>query len=327
MTHDDFIKRLEGYLDAYEGVSPLPDAIRAQVRAALPSTKQSGPSGPMRFEPMTTHLPAAARYGLVAAAVVAAIAIGAGFLLRGNVGDDDPTPTPSTSAVPSATASAGGPMSLLDSPRAGDLPAGEYVLDLEAYPMLIEFTVPEGWWYYWTSASRGSSDVHAILGNNGVGDGHNSAWGLSFAVVNQVRTDPCDAGAGYMDASVTASAATLAAAFETWTGFAPTTEDVTIGGFSGKRVEISSSDCEGGLFTTPAGYRFDMPPAADEPFDSPHQFTFLDVDGSVLVIWTTDHPGSTGYEVDNGASPDPEAHAADQVEMDAIIDSIVLTPR
>jgi hypothetical protein len=29
----------------------------------------------------------------------------------------------------------------------------------------------------------------------------------------------------------------------------------------------------------------------------------------------------------NGAPPDPEAHAADQVEMDAILDSIVLTPR
>jgi hypothetical protein len=221
-------------------------------------------------------------------------------------------------------------MSLIDSPREGDLPPGEYVLDHEAYPVLIEFTVPEGWWYYWTSASRAASDVHVLLVNNGVGDGHNSAWGIGFAVTNQVRADPCDAGAGYMDASVTESAETLAAAFETWTDFAPTTEDVTIGGFNGKRVEISSpvgSDCVGGLFTTATGYRFDMPRAADEPFDNRHQFTFLDVDGSVLVIWTTDHPGTTGFEMSNGAPPDPEAHAADQVEMDAILDSIVLTPR
>ena len=33
-------------------------------------------------------------------------------------------------------------------------------------------------------------------------------------------------------------------------------------------------------------------------------FTLLDVDGSVLVIWTTDFPCSTTFE-------DPEAHAED----------------
>jgi hypothetical protein len=329
MTRDDFIERLEEYLDG-EGVTPLPDGVRSEVRAALPSIKQGGPGGPLRFDPMTFQIPAAARFGLAAAAVVAAIAIGAGFLLRGDVGDDDPTLRPSASAAASAAASVGGPMSLLDSPRQGDLPAGEYLLDHEAYPALIQFTVPEGWWYYWTSASRAASDVHAILVNNGVGDGYSSAWGLGFSVVNQVRADPCDAGAGYMDGSVTESAETLAAAFETWTDFSPTTEDVTIGGFPGKRVELSSpdgSDCVGGLFTTPTGYRFDMPRASEEPFDNPHQFTSLDVDGSVIVIWTTDHPGSTGYEVANGASPDPEAHATDQVELDAILDSIVFTPR
>lgn len=329
MTRDDFIERLEGYLDS-EGVTPLPDAVRDRVRAALPTTKQAGPSGPLRFEPMTFHVPAAARYGLVAAVLVAAVAIGAS-LLGGNVGDT-PSPTPSGSAPATATAGAGGPMDLLDSPTAGNLPPGEYVLDLDAYPARIEFTVPEGWWYYWTAATRSAADVHAVLVNSlDTGAANGSAWGLGFTVVDQVRVDPCDPAAGSMDASVTESPETLAAALGTWTEFPVTSvEDVTIGGYAGKRVEITPTDessCTGGLFTTPAGYRFDMPAASEEPFDNPHQFTFIDVDGSLLVIWTTDHPGTNGWEVDGGASPDPEGHVADQVELQAILDSIELTPR
>ena len=329
--HDDFIGRLESYLDEYEGVTPLPDAIRAEVRAALPSIKQGGPSvGPQRIARMTVQLPPAARYGLVAAVIVAAVAIGAVVIGPDSIGGPGQSQEPTPTLAPSASLAAGSPYDLIDSPRNGDLPPGEYFLDHDAYPARIEFTVPEGWWYYTTSASRAASDVHAILVNNGIGTGHESNWGLAFAVVNQVRADPCDAGAGYMDASVTESADAVATAFENWADFTTTVEDVTIGGTSGKRVEISPSDsvdCSGGLFTTPTGYRFDMPAASEEPFDNPHQFTFLDVDGSILAIWTTDYPGTNGYEAGNGASLDPEAHVEHQVELRDILDSIVITPR
>jgi hypothetical protein len=40
-------------------------------------------------------------------------------------------------------------------------------------------------------------------------------------------------------------------------------------------------------------------------------FTLLDLDGSVLVIWTTDFPCSTTFEESAGAPRDPEAHAED----------------
>ena len=54
---DDFIAQLEDYLDAYEGVTPLPDAIRDAVRAKLPSTRQIGPVlGLMRFPAMSNPL-------------------------------------------------------------------------------------------------------------------------------------------------------------------------------------------------------------------------------------------------------------------------------
>jgi hypothetical protein len=59
---------------------------------------------------------------------------------------------------------------------------------------------------------------------------------------------------------------------------------------------------------------------------SVNQFTLLNVEGSVLVIWTTDFPGTTRFEVDGGASPDPQAHVDDQVQLRGIVDSIVVTP-
>jgi hypothetical protein len=58
-----------------------------------------------------------------------------------------------------------------------------------------------------------------------------------------------------------------------------------------------------------------------------NQFTLLDVEGSVLTIWTTDFPGTTLFEEGGGASPDPQAHVKDQVQLHDILDSIVITPR
>ncbi len=81
MTRDDaFVEQLENYLDEYEGLTPLPDAIRHAVRAELPAIKQIGASaGPMRYLSMSMSMPAPARYGLVAAVVVVAAALGAAF--------------------------------------------------------------------------------------------------------------------------------------------------------------------------------------------------------------------------------------------------------
>ena len=49
MTRDDtFVEQLENYLDEYEGLTPLPDLVRDDVRAALPSTNQVGPMPGLR---------------------------------------------------------------------------------------------------------------------------------------------------------------------------------------------------------------------------------------------------------------------------------------
>jgi hypothetical protein len=254
---------------------------------------------------------------------VSAVVIGCGI--------SGPGATASQSPTPSQTApTAAGPTNLAEASQAGDLPAGDYYLDLPAYPARIDFEVPAGWWHFWGGATRQDSDAHAILVNSeDIGAANGSAWGVAFTVVGEVRVDPCDPSAGNMDSSVTESAEALTGAFSSWEDFPATgAEDVTLGGFPGKRVEITrgeTSTCEATLFDTPSGYEFGPIFPSSEPMVN--QFTLLDVEGSVLVIWTTDFPGTTLFEEDGGASPDPEAHVEDQGQLHDILESIVIHPR
>ena len=264
-------------------------------------------------------------------AIVIGIIAGCGASSPAATATLSPEPPATASPPPSVTAapSASGPASLMDSPGSGDLPAGAYYLDLPAYPARIDFNVPAGWWHFWPGATREASDAHAILVNSlDTGAANGSAWGLAFTVVDKVRADPCNPAAGSLDAGATTSAAALADAFSSSEAFPVTgVEDVTVGGFSGKRVLITraaTTTCEGTLFDTPSGYDFGPIFSSTEPIVN--QLTLLDVEGSVLVIWTTDFPGTTDFEVDGGASPDPEAHVEDQVQLRDMLDSIVITP-
>jgi hypothetical protein len=267
-----------------------------------------------------------ARYGLAAPAVLLAVILGASCASPGGSVGGPGSPTPSPATAPTAT----GPTNLVEASQAGDLPAGDYYLDLPAYPARIDFAVPAGWWHYYDAGSREDSTVHAILVNSeDTGAANGSAWGVSFTVVDDVRVDPCDPSAGNMDSSVTESAEALADAFSSWDDFPATSvEDVTLGGFHGMRVEMTrneSATCQGTLFVAPSGFQFAMELPSSEPIVN--QFTLLDVQGSVLVIWTTDFPGTTLFEEAGGASPDPQAHIQDQGQLHDILESIVIQPR
>jgi hypothetical protein len=274
-----------------------------------------------RFHFMNNNM---VRFGLAAAAIALVIIVGIQLLPRPRVGSDaSPKPTPT--AAPSAT----GALSLLEAPTAGNLPAGTYYLDLPVYPGRIEFQVPAGWWHWFDTSARVNATANGILVDSlDTGATNGSAWGLSFTLVGKVLADPCDRTAGFMDSSVTESADSLAAAFASWGAFPVTrSEDVTVSGFAGKRVEITrgaDATCVPTLFDTPYGYHFEMEFPSSEPIVN--QFTFLDVQGSVLVIWTTDFPGTTLFEEQGGASPDPVAHVQDQVQLHGILDSIVIEP-
>jgi hypothetical protein len=107
MTRDDFVPRLERYLDEYEGTTPLPESVRMAVRAELPRMKQvRSPGGPASYMSMVSTRTAEIALTLAAAALV--VAVGS-FLSSGrNVGDGGPSPTPepAASTVPTASASA-----------------------------------------------------------------------------------------------------------------------------------------------------------------------------------------------------------------------------
>jgi len=58
----------------------------------------------------------------------------------------------------------------------------------------------------------------------------------------------------------------------------------------------------------------------------PAQLRLFDINGSLLIIMTTDFPETSPFEIGAGASPDPTLHAGDQPELRAIVDSIRFTP-
>ena len=91
---DDFIGQLEGYLEEYEGSTPLPEDVRNAIRAELPSTDQRPAWWPARRFPEMNNM---AKLGVAAAAVVVAALLGYNYLVAPNVGGpgiDDPSPTP-----------------------------------------------------------------------------------------------------------------------------------------------------------------------------------------------------------------------------------------
>ena len=82
---DDFFGPLEGYLDEYEGSTPLPEDVRNAIRAQLPSSKQRPAWWPgWRFPEMNQAM----RIALASAAVLAVAVIGIS-LFRGMIGGPD----------------------------------------------------------------------------------------------------------------------------------------------------------------------------------------------------------------------------------------------
>ena len=81
--NDDFIGQLEGYLDEYEGSTPLPEEVRDAIRART-SFDQSAPSLVAGAE--VPQMNNAVKLSLAAAAVVVAALLGYNFLVGPNVG-------------------------------------------------------------------------------------------------------------------------------------------------------------------------------------------------------------------------------------------------
>ena len=123
---DDFIGRLEDYLESFDGATPLPDRVRDAIHASLPRTGQVRPArSTERMIDMISRPSTRARWGLVAAVVVAAVVVGAAVVNNGRsspgVGSGPatapPTPTPSQTPSPTPTPTPAPPTSLTLAPQ------------------------------------------------------------------------------------------------------------------------------------------------------------------------------------------------------------------
>jgi hypothetical protein len=215
---DDFIGQLEGYLDEYEGMTPLPDAVRNAVRAQLPNTKQTGPIAGLIRDLNMNNLSASVRYGLVAAVVVIAAIIGFRLISNANVGSDEPTPTSGPSHV------SGVPYA-----EVGPLTAGSYAAHFE--PPLT-FTVPPGWS---TGLSSARLELHPTAFEN-AGDSRQ-------AILVCRRTQAVDAGGNVVTGVGTDSASLTAyVAGRTDLRDVTTPEAINIGGLDGWWLDFLGPD-------------------------------------------------------------------------------------
>lgn len=280
-----------------DGVTRLPDNVLDAVLDELPSTPQRrAPWWPARRAP---HMNYALRIALASAAVVAVALIGFTLLRGQNVGDPDlvsPTPTP----IP-----------LSD----GLLEAGTYVSTPFEAPndsLRLTLDVPDGW-------SGAGADLFLATGTEGP-DGA----AILFTMATGLFSDPCQADySGTPDVVVGPTVDDLASALAEQTAYEATTPaDVTLDGYSGKRVDLQlpSGDNPDALFNrgdrfgaecSNGGYfLWDGSIYAQGP-DNRWHLWILDVDGVRLVIQAEDFPGTS---------------AQDQAELLDIVESIRIDP-
>jgi hypothetical protein len=265
---DDFIGQLEGYLEEYEGSTPLPDDVRHAVRARLPSTQQR----PLRFPAMNQAM----RIALASAAVVAVALLGINFIRGPNVGGPglgDPTltaaPTPSPRPVPAEW-------------RA--LEPGTYVAG-DPFSLRVTLTLPAGW--------RG-----LIGGPYRVDLGWvDKPGGITFSIFNAVSADPCHSDQGYIDPPPGPSVDDLSTALANMPGIEVTDlADVTVDGYSGTQLTMSAPDSFAGCNLPSEGYIIWQLPLGWTHIMTPGErdrVWILDVDGKRLVIVVREPSGYT----------------------------------
>jgi hypothetical protein len=284
---DDFIGQLEGYLDEFEGLTPLPEGIRDAVRAQLPKTRQIGLlEGPMRYVDMMSK---PIQFAIAAAAVVLAVVVGISLLSGPNVGNDTEPTSPTATGAPD-----GSPTALPT--FEGPLDAGTYSLGT-SFPVGLTFEVPEGW----RSCSESEVDqcVHLPGPTYGVG--------VAFLIIDNVVADPCGPINQLLDPPVGPSVDDLVTAISNLEGFEATAAtDVTLDGFQGKQFTVTAPETEGCGATWVAGDRTNGVGPAEIS-----ELRVLDVDGVRVVISGAHFAGASEEELS---------------ALDAVIASIQIEP-
>jgi hypothetical protein len=275
-----------------------------------------------------------ARSGLAAAALVVAV-VGLGAVVLSNNRNQavgGPAPIASPTPTPAATSSPlvllfNAPLETCPETNGKCLAPGRYAFGA-GWPGEMSVAVPEGWFEY----DPGGGSTGFLVDRSPALDG--SGWGILMSKVGTVSRDPCDPGAGSYSAPLVDTPGQLAAAMADWPGFDVTSpETITIAGRTGVQVEISSTlkfeDCPiSVLWTTPNGTSMDAYPMIndlDVEGGYPAEYRIVDVDGSLIAIMTPGLTQTSPFEEGQGIARDPDRHAADAVEMQAILDSIEMS--
>lgn len=226
---------------------------------------------------------------VVAVVVVAFLVIR--FLVPGgeSLGGLGPMTTPTPSPTPRAT-----PQPLGNGPLDAGATVATGLGPNESTS--VTFTVPEGWEGF---AGACVLPITGTVGPDGMG--------ICFSEVNVgLYSDPCHGATGQPDIPVGPTVDELANALAAQTAYEATTpSDVTLGGYSGKRMDLQLpadvASCDNGEFYPWGGSIY-----AQGPNNRWHLW-ILDVEGDHLIIISTDFAGTP---------------AEDRAEQQAIVDSI-----
>ena len=310
-TEKQLDDRISRWLDA-EAPIQLPDRVlRATFERTRETRQQGGWQAVLRRTQMNRLIFALG--GAAAVLVVALVALGRYGNQPGGVGGQpSPSSITSPSAPPAPTAT---PRPYPDVDRV--LAAGTYVLHPlrpQDSSLAVTFTVADGW-----------QTFGAVLIPSGDPE-TGPPGGMAVLFPGDVTTlnDPCDWRGTADDVSFGPAVEDLVEALRAQTAYEVSDPvDVTIGGYSGKRVDIvhptepflgqtsRAPDCDQDVFqlwNTAAWGEEGI--YAQGPADRWHTH-ILDVEGTRLVVVSRDFAGT---------SP------ADRAEMDAIIDSLVIDP-
>lgn len=227
------------------------------------------------------------RIAMAAAAVVVLALIGVNLVPRtAGVGGPPSTPLPTPSPTPAPTL-----------PPSGQLAPGTYRSEFMTY------TLPAGWSSYggWAVLKRNADPP----------DGMAVVALTNFATV---YNDPCRWQTTAVSVGPTVDAL-VAALVAQKRASAVTPVDVTIDGFPGKQIDlmvplnVTVKNCDRGQYKswtdTSGGDRYNQGPGQHDLLD------ILDVNGRTVAIQQSFYPANT---------------AADRAELQAIVDSIKITP-
>ena len=213
------------------------------------------------------------------------------------------TPTASTATVAASAiaspSSMSGPRALGEGPQ-GPLDPGTYVT---ASPFLtrVTFSLPAQWF-----ADIGGP--YAVFLDPSMDPVSNDDGLVEFVIFDKIYADPCHVDRGLLNPPPGPSVDDLAKALARVPGLVATTPtDVTVGGYHGKQLTLTShtSTATCSLWQLPLGAANSMVPGERD------RYWILDINGQRLVISAHEIPGES---------------AAQKAEVQALLDSIRIAP-